>query len=88
VFFIDDDQTELRQWSKYCGPGSDDDRHLSAVNAKPFIDTLPLREGTVEDRSSFRKTLCESIDQLRCEANLGHQDERSFVGSEKMLDCL
>src|SRR5678815_3438218 len=50
VFFIDDNETEIRAWSEDGGPRSDDDARAALANLVPFIMTLAFTEVGVKDR--------------------------------------
>ena len=81
-------EAEVFEWSEDRRARADHDRYFAAINAKPLIDALTAREGAVQDGGLVGEARSEAIGELRCETDLGNQDERGFSRGEKMLSGL
>ena len=88
VLLVDNNQTEVFEWSENRRTRADHNGYFTAINAKPLVDALAPRQGAVEDCGLVGEARREAIGELRCETDLGDQDERGFSRGEKVLGSL
>jgi len=70
VFFVDDDEAEIRLRREDGAPGADDDVEFALLYAVPFVQMLAGRQLAVQDCDAVRKTRAEPGDGLRREGYL------------------
>lgn len=91
VFFIDNDETEIRERGEDCGARAYDDAGCAFADAVPFIEALALGEVRVEDGDlvgEVGEAGFEATDGLWGEGDFRDEDEDGFVEVEGGLGGL
>src|SRR5262245_32783068 len=85
VFFIDDDQPQMRRGGKYRAPRPDHNLHVSRRNLLPMAVPLGVAEVAVEHGDRF-EAAAEPANRLRREADLGDEDDRLPAVADDFLN--
>ena len=80
MLLIHHDQGELGERRENGGAGADDDAGGAAMCRAPGIAALVVRKTRVHDGHAGAETAAESIEQLRRQGNLGHQNQSLAAG--------
>ena len=86
VFFIDDDESGLRERREDGRAGADHDAGSTAARTAPCGQALRIIEGRVQHGKRCGETIRKPLRQLRRQRDLGHQHQCAAPGRERMLD--
>lgn len=91
VFFIDEDETEVRKGGKDGGASSNYHAGLSLADAVPFVEAFALGEGGVkngDEFGSFAEAGLEALNGLGSEGDFGKENDDGFASGEGGLGGL
>jgi hypothetical protein len=87
VLFIEDHQTELRDWCKDGAARPYDNLNIATGDTPPLKMPLWSAHVGVEDRDTT-ESIFESASGLRCQTDFRHEDDRLTTETDRPLDRL
>ena len=87
MFFVEDDQSQMRHWSEDCRAWSYDDLDIAVADSSPLKMSLGTTHVRVEDGHRAESVL-EAAAGLGSEADFGDQDDRLAAKADRFFDRL
>ena len=85
MLFIDDDRAEIIERGEHRRPRADGDALRPIAQREPGVVALAVAEGGMEHRDLIAEDGAESVDRLRCECDLRHEDDRALPLRDDVL---
>ena len=86
VLLVDDDQARVGQRREGGDARANHDLYLVGPDAPPFVGSLTLPQGAVQQRDFDAQIVLNSLEQGHRQGDLGHQHQRSPAGRQRGLD--
>ena len=87
MFFIHNDQPQVRKRHKQSGSGPDDNIAVPILCPEPLIVFLSFGESGIKNGYSVSKPLRETADRLVRKGDLRDEHDRLFPFSDNFFDC-
>ena len=85
VLLVDADDAERRKRREHGRARTDDDRRLATDDPLPLVPPFRLGQAGVEQRDAVAEARAETAERLRCQRDLGHEDDRAAPRRERGL---
>ena len=83
MLLVDADQTQVRHRREDRRAGADDDRRLTRDDPLALVATLGVGQPRVQDRDPIAEARLKAAERLRCQGDLGHEDDRAASARER-----